>query len=192
MREANPTTDGSLATTWMRLMHALAMPHIGRGGGRAHSQVTPRPIASQSTDWPSLPLITHFLALQAPLTACEFPPPHSPPLPLLSGTPEAYMALGDQRALGLIDALSVFALVWSAGCTVATLEGRQAISAFLRSLLAPASSFSSYRSPSGFDHCGPAWVPLSLSSAPGPPPEEGLLHDWVLHLQASEPIAWRK
>ena len=96
------------------------------------------------------------------------------------------------RALGLIDALSVFALVWSAGCTVATLEGRQAISAFLRSLLAPASSFSSYRSPSGFDHCGPAWVPLSLSSAPGPPPEEGLLHDWVLHLQASEPIAWRK
>lgn len=32
VKEANPTTDGSLATAWMRLLQAMALPIIGAWG----------------------------------------------------------------------------------------------------------------------------------------------------------------
>ena len=52
-----------------------------------------------------------------------------------AGTPELYRKLGDTRAQGLLDAVSVFALVWSACCTTETAAGRQAVATFLRALL---------------------------------------------------------
>jgi dynein heavy chain, axonemal len=78
--------------------------------------------------------------------------------------PAQFAVLGDVVAALHVESVFLFALTWSAGCTAATVEGRMAFDAFLRSAVAcnlPRALFHSNRSfyccvLGFFAWCGPA------------------------------------
>ncbi|GAX77074.1 hypothetical protein CEUSTIGMA_g4520.t1 [Chlamydomonas eustigma] len=131
VKEANPTTEGSLVTCWMRLVQALALPVIG--------------------------------------------------------TPESYKHFGgEQRAVGLLDALCIFSLIWSNTCTAATSEGRALLSSFLNAMLTR--NLSSYSPPSGHRYYTSDWEYMDLTAS-GLPPTEGVLYDWMFDTQK---MGWKR
>ncbi|GIL64289.1 hypothetical protein Vafri_18269 [Volvox africanus] len=109
-------------------------------------------------------------------------------MPVL-GTHEQYRKCSQEgRTMAIVDAVALMSLVWSAGCTAATQEGRSLVDSFIRRALS--GTLAGLETPSGHTYGITDAPSVPLLSPAATPPETGTLYDFMYDVSAGSWVPW--